>query len=82
MKHLSNWRFQMHLNGGGDIWGLHGYNDEDKFVMIGTPKHFDEKNMVVTTTRSIYQLGQCAGNLEENIQEIKDTIERGGYGVY
>lgn len=84
---LENWHYIIDLCGGkcNDTWRLNGqvfnhpnFKNGDK-VFVSTPKVLDEENMTLTTKSGrVYKIGRCSGNLEEQLNCIKEDIARGG----
>lgn len=82
---LENWHYQVELGGGYDSWRLNGevYGHPNyspgASVHVSTPKAFDESKMIITTASGRkYRLGNCDGNLDEQMGHIRDDITRGG----
>lgn len=84
---LENWRYTVLMAGGfrGDSWRLTGnaYDHPDYAngheVHTSTPVELDEVTLVVKTASGrTYQLCRCAGKLEEQLQYIREDIQRGG----
>ncbi len=79
---LENWAYRVRMQGGGDFWGLFGRRfgrpsiPEGSEGWISTPIEFNEEEMTVKTfSGSVYKLGVCDGNLEQQKQYIRDDIE-------
>ena len=80
MKKLHRWQYQVLMLGGfqGDVWALSGHvNDFDIVTYVSKPVALDEENMIATTlSGSKYKLEDCAGNLQKQIDYIKEDIEK------
>jgi hypothetical protein len=81
---LKNWAYRVNMGPwNDDRWGLtgeaygHPRFPDGEIVTTSTPKAFDRESMVVITlSGSIYMLGDCGGNLEEQIQHIVKDVKR------
>jgi hypothetical protein len=80
---LENWRYTVRMCCSGDSWCLSGEAyGHPRFppghsVSTSSPVSFNKQDMVVTTySGSIYKLGECAGNLEEQLHYIEEDVER------
>lgn len=69
----------MHMGLGKNTWSLagnvygHPFYHDGKHVYVSTPKEFDEEKMQVKAfSGRVYQLGECGGKLEEEMQYIRD----------
>lgn len=89
MYELHDYRFMMHIRGGGDLWCLSGKVhgrpgfDPDERVLVSHPTSYDAENDVITTySGSKYKLVDPAVPKEEIVGEILNAIKNGGYEVH
>lgn len=84
MIRLENWRYATRFEGGQ--WRLHGtvydhpYIADGKAVWPSTPVYFQRDLMLLRTkSGSEYILGNCSGDLNEEVRYIIKDIARGHY---
>ena len=82
---LEQWHYMVDMGCGSDMWGLcgkafsHPHFKDGHFIMVSTPVELDEVNMIVKTSSGrLYELGECKGNLEQQLGYIREDIKHGG----
>jgi hypothetical protein len=76
---LEDWAYKVIMQCNGDIWALHGIRIGHPRVhgygSVSTPAEFDEEKMIIKTfSGSVYKLGNCGGNLKQQIAYIKEDV--------
>ena len=80
MIQLENWHFETMMQGGGDTWTLSGrvYGhprfDDGAYIHLSQIVGFDEHAFVVKTNNTTYFLGECDGDIQTQVQYIKDYL--------
>lgn len=73
---IHNWRYVVEFGCGTDSWRLGG-------EVFGHPNYSGGSHVltlmqVTTASGRVYQLGNCAGIIEEQLAYIREDIARGG----
>lgn len=84
MLRLEQWHYRVVMQCGGDGWALHGFMYDHPQIpdgqqrQLSCPVEFDKERMIVKTfSGSVYQLGECGGNLAKQIKYIEEDVVRG-----
>ncbi len=85
---IEDWRYMVDMGCNLDLWVLsgdvygHPMFPNGSHICVSTPKKLDRNEMAVTTASGrIYHLGNCDGNLLEQLQYIEDDITNKGTQV-
>jgi hypothetical protein len=82
MKIINNIRYEMHLNGGGDVWRIGGIVD-GSYKWLSTPISYDAENDILkTVSGSVYHIDSYDTNKEDFKTQVDKDISLGNYEIH